>query len=91
MRELFFECPLLLLALIILKAKTFVLRLENSLLRFERFILLLERRELLRRQSKALTQNGCRPVLGNKPLDVLDDSHLVTPNAELRRERSESP
>ena len=78
MRELFIECPPLLLALFIIKAKTFILRLKFTYLLFERRI-------LVRRQREALLENGRRAMLVDKAFDFAEkrECHVETPNAAL--------
>jgi len=79
MRELFFERPPLLLALFVIKAKTFFLRLK---LRY----LLLERGILVRRQLKALLENDRRAMLIDEALDFRKDgnAHVIPPVAEMK-------
>jgi hypothetical protein len=82
MRELFIECPPLLIALFIIKAKTLILRLKY-------IYLLFERRILIRRQSKAFLENGCRSMLVEKTLNFSEEreSHANTPNVIFAHKR----
>lgn len=72
MRELFFECPPLLLALFKIKAKTFILRLKMH-------YLLLQRAVLIRRQRDALTKNARRAMFVNQLFDTSEQQIHSTP------------
>lgn len=80
MRELFIECPLLLFALFIIKAETFILRLKFTYLLFERRI-------LVRRQREALLENGRRTMLVDKAFDFSKnrECHVETSNVGIVR------
>ena len=73
MRELFFECPPLLLALFKIKAKTFILSLKLRYLLFERRILLI-------RQRNALAKYRSRAMLVDEFFESVEQSHVDTPN-----------
>lgn len=62
MRELFFECPPLLLTLFKIKAKTFILQLKMH-------YLLLQRAVLIRRERNALAKNARRAMLVDQLFD----------------------
>lgn len=75
MSEFFIECPPLLLALIKIKAKTFILCLKFAYLLFERRILIC-------RQRKALLENSRRAMLVDKAFNFTKQRkcHVRTPN-----------
>lgn len=90
MRELFFECPPLLLALFKIKAKTFILRLKLRYLsfkvhylRFKNDRLLLDHAVLIRRQRDALTKNACGAMLGDELFNSVEQQiHSNPPNVD---------